>query len=138
MTKRIFTPQAIKQLQANRNVKGCTPKSITYHEHFKHQALRDYQEEYHTPQEIFIHAGFDLDVIGAEVPKQCLARWKRSGTGDKRGRRKKQVFTSKDAEIAYLRAENSFLKQLRAKRAEQYSRRKKSTRSLKNSPNNIQ
>lgn len=118
MTKRIFTPQELKQLQSNRNVEQCTLRSITYHQAFKQQALREYQEAYRTPQEIFIGAGFDLKIIGTETPKQCIARWKRDGTGGKRGRKKKQVFNSQEAEIAYLRAENAFLKQLRAKRAE--------------------
>lgn len=136
MTKRIFTPQELSQLQANRNVEACTPKSITYHHEFKQQALREYQEAYQTPQEIFINAGFDMKVIGTEVPKQCLARWKRNGVTGKRGRKKGlgRTFPSLEAQVAYLKRENSFLKQLRAKRAEQYSSRKKNMHSLKNLP----
>lgn len=140
MTKRIFTSQELKQLQASPHVERCTPKSITYHHTFKQRALREYQEAYRTPQEIFIGAGFDLAVIGSQTPKQCLARWKRSGTTGKRGRKKGsgRTFPSLEAQVAYLRAENAFLKQLRAKRAEQYSSRKKNISSLKNSPRDIQ
>jgi hypothetical protein len=140
MTKRIFTNQEIKQLQTNPNVERCTGKSITYQQAFKEQALRSYQEAYRTPQEIFVSAGFDLAVIGSKVPKQCLARWKRCGTEGRRGRKKGSgcSFPSLEAQVAYLRAENAFLKHLRAQRAEQYSSRKKNMNSSKNSQENIQ
>lgn len=128
MSKRIFNQQEIKIIKMNPNVQSCTSKSITYRTSFKSYALEAYVNDFRNAREIFETAGFDLDIIGHDRPHQCIARWKRDGTEGRRGRSKKKVFPSLEAELAYVKAENAFLKQLRAKRAEQYSSRKKNTR----------
>ncbi len=129
MSTRIFTPSVQQQLRNNPNVASCTAKSITYTKEFKEYALYAYQTEYRNAKEIFVSSGFDLDVIGHDIPHQCIARWQRYGIAGTRGRPKQVVFTTLEAELAYLKAENAFLKQLRAQRAEKYSSRNNNTRS---------
>lgn len=122
MSKRIFTDEQVKQLRSNSNVSACSSKSITYSEEFKLKALIQYKEGL-TSREIFTLAGFDLDVVGKEIPKECLYRWRRR-TGKRSGRPKTRGVTKEDkikrleAQVAYLKAENSFLAHLRARRAE--------------------
>ena len=128
MKKRIFTKQQQDYLRSLNAVASCTANSITYTKEFKEYALHAYLTDYRNIKEIFESVGFNLDIIGHDRPHQCVSRWKRDGIEDTRGRTKKQVFPSLEAELAYVKAENAFLKQLRAKRAEQYSRRNRSTR----------
>ena len=127
MSKRIFTTQQQEELRKNIHVLSCTEKSISYHPDFKKKVLHAYIKEYRNAREIFESEGFDLDMIGKDIPHQCIARWKRDGVNGKRGRLKKQVFPSLEAENAYLKAQNHFLLQLRAKRAERHSGRKRNT-----------
>lgn len=122
MSKRIFTNEQVEQIQRNSNVSACSHKSITYSEDFKLKALAQYKEGL-TSREIFTLAGFDVEMIGKKTPKGCLRRWRRS-TGKRGGRPKTRGVTEEDkikrleAQVAYLKAENSFLAHLRAKRAE--------------------
>ena len=116
MAKRIFNKREREELERNRNVVSCSSKYISYTRAFKEYALHAYEHEYRNAREIFETADFDLKVIGKDIPHQCISRWKRNGIDGKKGRRKKKVFPSLEAEIAYLKAENRFLKQLRAKR----------------------
>ena len=125
MSHRIFTQNQQEKLQKNPNVLSCSSKSISYHQKFKQQAVHAYVKEYRNTREIFETAGFNLDILGKDIPHQCISRWKRDGITGKRGRNKKRVFPSLEAELAYLKAENTHLKQLRVARAEQYSDRKK-------------
>lgn len=127
MSHRIFTHSQQEELQKNLHVRSCSAQSISYHQKFKKEVLHAYQNEYRNAREIFETAGFNLDIIGKDIPHQCISRWKRDGIEGKRGRTKKLVFPSLEAELAYVKAENIHLKQLRAKRAEQYSSRKKNT-----------
>jgi transposase len=128
MSKRIFSPKEQELLRSNPNVKRCSEKSITYATEFKERAVRQYEAGF-TTIEIFKTAGFDLNLIGKKQPKGCLRRWRIQGCGDKRGthrgaRKKNERNTETDrlkwleAEVKYLKAENAFLAQLRAKRAE--------------------
>ena len=109
-------------------------------------AVKQYNEEGLTSREIFRQAGFDLNMVGRDTPKSCLKRWNRTykkkglvglqtetrgGGGGRRPKTKKMTGQDRieylEAEVAYLRAENDFLIELRAKRAEQNSGRKKNT-----------
>jgi len=117
MTKRILTEKQIEQLEQNPSVERCSPKSITYHPDFKAKALDAYVRDYRSVREIFESAGFDLGVIGKNTPKECISRWKKNGITGKRGG-VKRVFPTLEAQVAYLKAENAFLRKLRAKRAE--------------------
>ena len=128
MSKRIFNSEEQEQLRSNLNVKRCSEKSITYTTVFKEHAVQQYEAGL-TSTEIFKAAGFDLNLIGKKQPKYCLRRWREFGCDDKRGmhrgaRKKDKHNTETDrlkwleAEVKYLKAENAFLAQLRAKRAE--------------------
>lgn len=143
MSKRIFTREQIETLSRNENVRKCSERSISFNKEFKINAIRRYQAGL-TCIEVFAEAGFDIRIIGKSSPEDCLKRWKKTyrlkgesglrietrGRGG--GRPKKVVDTTPadkikrlEAEVAYLKAENDFLTQLRAKRAERYSGRNK-------------
>lgn len=136
MSKRRFTPGQISELLKNKNVVKCSPKAITYSKDFKLIAVKQYDEEGKTSTEIFREAGFDRRVVGEDTAKQRVGDWARifrtkgilgltkETRGRGGGRPKTKGLTDADKmkrmaiEIAYLKAENSFLDALRAKRAE--------------------
>lgn len=137
MSKRIFTGEQIEQLLSNENVVRVG-KTIVYNKDFKIKAVKLYNEQGLPSNEIFRQAGFDLNVIGKQKPKDCLKNWKEAyklrgedglkletrGSGGGGGRFKTKNLTGSEkikcleAEVAYLKAENDFLAKLRAKRAE--------------------
>lgn len=137
MSKRIFTREQLEQLSNNENVVRVG-KTIVYSKDFKIKAVKLYHEQGLTSSEIFRQAGFNLNVIGKQKPKDCLMNWKRTyrlkgeaglkietrGKGKGGGRFKTKNLTDAEkikwleAENAYLKAENDFLAKLRAKRAE--------------------
>jgi transposase len=125
MSKRIFSSEEQELLRNNGNVQSCSEKSITYTTVFKEYAVHQYEAGL-TSTEIFEQAGFDLNLIGKQQPKECLRRWRTKGCGDLRGKHNKEraIRTETDrlkwleAEVKYLKAENAFLAKLRAKRAE--------------------
>ena len=127
MSKRSFSSEEQQRLRSNQNVQRCSEKAITYTTAFKQQAVKQYEEGL-TATEIFKEAGFDLNLIGKKQPKFCLRRWRTKGCGDQRGQHKSQKKSNPntetdrlkylEAEVKYLKAENAFLAQLRAKRAE--------------------
>ena len=145
MSKIIFNGKQIKNLLENPNVLRCSNKSITYSRDFKINAVELYKQGLN-PQEIFVRAGFDLNIIGRGKPKNCLRRWNKvfkekglSGLSEARGRKsrgrpKRKNLTDKEKikelelEIAYLKKERDFLAELRAKRAESNSGLSKNSR----------
>lgn len=136
MSKRIFTKDQVEALLQNPNVAGCSEKSISYRKDFKILAVRKYLEGL-PALEIFRQALFDIAMIGGrKIPNDCLRRWRNSfrergemglrtdGRGKhKSGGRPKKLenLTDKEkmkrleAEVAYLKEENSFLAKLRKK-----------------------
>jgi transposase len=131
MEKIIYSPEQLKALRDNPNVAKCSNKSITYSKEFKLKAIRQYYEEGLGPNEIFAQAGFNLSVIGRKKPKSCLRDWRsiyktkgqkellKENRGKSGGRRLK-IQESDDpeylkAKIAYLEAENDFLRKLKTK-----------------------
>jgi len=129
--KNMFTQKDINKLQGNIYVSKCSSKSITYSKDFKLFAISKYYEDGYSPNMIFKEAGFDLNIIGKDKPKDCLARWRKicktkgeqELLKEKRGKtkhEKRAKFKSKDeeieylkAKIAYINAENDFLAKLR-------------------------
>ena len=127
----MFNQEQIKELLSNENVVRCSSTSITYSEEFKVLAISQYLEEGSSPNIIFVEAGFNVNIIGKNKPKDCLARWRRvmnkrglEGLAENRskfgGRKAKLQFKNKDkkieyleTKIAYLKAENDFLAKLR-------------------------
>jgi len=137
MSKRIFTREQVEELLNNENVVRVG-KTIVYNKDFKIKAVKLYEEHGLTSNEIFRQAGFDLNVIGKQKPKDCLMSWKRAyrlkgedglkietrGKGGGGGRFKTKNLSDSEkikwleAENAYLKAENDFLAKLRALRGE--------------------
>ncbi len=132
MSKRLFTPMQIRVLESNPNVAQVSEKAITYKPEFKVQAVESYKDG-HTPMQIFLEAGFDIAIIGAETPKKGLKRWRRTydlyGEEGLRMERRGKASTGRpsskelsieeklkraEAKIKLLEAENEFLKKLEA------------------------
>lgn len=136
MVKKKYTEEQRKALLSNKNVAKLGQGVITYTVEFKVKAVKQYQQEYLKPHEIFREAGFDIEMIGKNKPKNCLERWNKTykeqgvngllehkAGGRPKGSKKK---TDKDKikrlelEVKYLKAENHFLAELRAKRKKAY------------------
>jgi transposase len=134
--KHRFTIDQQESLRSNEHVLKCSVTSITYNPAFKRIAVHRYQEGC-SPKEIFREAGFDLDLIGRDKPKGLIKAWiaidQKEGvlafTQEKRGRnsrgRPKTIGLTQaeqiqrlETEVAYLKAENSFLAKLRAAQME--------------------
>jgi transposase-like protein len=132
-----FTNKEVLELQKNPNVVKCSQKAITYSKDFKLRAVKQYMEENLSCPEIFRLAGFDINALGRKIPNDRVSDWKyiyrtygeiglrtdrrgRSSSGRPRTSTlsEKEKLERLEAEVAYLKAENDFLKQLRAKRAE--------------------
>ena len=134
MSKRNLKEEEIAVLLKNKNVANCSSKSITYSKEFKVLAVKQYKEGL-SSRKIFELAGFDLGIIGKDTPFDRIKDWNRvvrkkgeaslfseaRGRGSP-GRPKSKGLTDKErmeyleAKVAYLKAENEFLTQLRKKR----------------------
>ena len=135
MSKRRLTEEQINEISKNKNVARCSDKAISYNKDFKIRAVKLYQENGMPANQIFKEAGFNLDVIGREVPKDLLYDWTRifktkgadgllieaRGKGKGGGRPKSKWLTKKEqikyleTQVAYLKAENDFLAKPRKK-----------------------
>lgn len=132
MNRTLFTEENMKNLAANPHVQQVSETNITYKPEFKIAAVKAYEEGL-TPVEIFIQAGFDLDVIGHQKPKHSLKRWRETfakygeaGLAEERrgkgstGRRPAGELSVEEelqramAKIKLLQAEVDFLKKLEA------------------------
>lgn len=139
MSKRLFTKEQIDILLKNKYVVKCSPKSIGYSHDFKVWAINQWDSGL-PASDIFKQAEFDLKIIGEDVPKQCLGRWRtiykikgvQGLRSDGRGKTKglncgrPKIKNISDAEkirrleatVAYLKAEKNFLVKLRSGKAE--------------------
>jgi transposase-like protein len=136
-----FSESQIRQIEVNANVLHVSERSITYQPSFKLAAVKAYLEG-KGPADIFKEAGFNLEIIGRDIPNGCLKRWRktfasqgetglleeRRGKGSP-GRPVMEVSVEKrlaqaEARIKLLEAENDFLKKLEAleKQAQQNKR----------------
>ena len=130
MNRSLYSAEQIKALLGNPNVAKCSDRAITYRKEFKIMAVKEYYQQGVGPNSIFLKAGFDLNVLGRDKPKNCLKLWRKvykakgeqglniENRGRMGGRRKADK--SADVEylktkIAYLEAENTFLKGLKTK-----------------------
>lgn len=128
--KKVFTESEMQQLEANPHVYSVTKNAITYTPSFKLAAVNAYLQG-HTPQNIFIEAGFDLSIIDPRKPRKCLQRWRNvfviDGEAGLRTERRGTASTGhkadealsleeklkrSEAKIKYLELENDFLKKL--------------------------
>jgi hypothetical protein len=115
MSRRTYSEEEQAQLRTNQHVASVTARRIVYAETFKRHALTAYQSGI-SPSEIFMHAGFNMRIIGIGQPKECLKRWRR--ISERVSHTEIDRLKWLEAEVKYLKAENAFLAQLRAKRAE--------------------
>ena len=127
-----FTEEQMRKLEQNPNVHHVSESTITYTSAFKLEALKAYKQG-QTPSEIFVRAGFDLNVIGHKKPKHSLKRWRdtfelygeeglaaeRRGKGST-GRKPAGQFSAEEelrrakAQIKLLKAQVDMLKKLEA------------------------
>jgi transposase len=127
-----FTPSQIILLKKNINVRHVSDCSITYEPLFKVTAVKAYKEG-KPPMDIFLEAGFDMQIIGSKQPKHCLKRWRktyeahgkaglleeRRGKGSVGRNPSKEISTDEklkraEVRIKFLEAEVDFLKKLDA------------------------
>ncbi len=125
-----------KRLLLNRFVEKITDSHVYFTSEFKIMAVKA-NENGKRPKDIFHEAGIDTSIFNDDFPKKSVSRWrkifqdegelglKQEKRGKKStGRPKNQKFKSLEAELAYLRLENDFLKKLHALAA---SKEKKNT-----------
>jgi transposase len=126
-----FNENQLHQIENNTNVLHVSDRSIAYQPAFKLAAVKSYHEG-KTPLEIFVEAGFNVDIIGRENPNRCLKRWRRTYDSqgkdglmdDQRGKGSTgrpvsnlsfdKKLEQAEARIKFLEAENDFLKKLEA------------------------
>jgi hypothetical protein len=126
-----FSENEILQIESNANVLHVAERSIAYQPTFKLAAVLSYQEG-KKPTEIFLEAGFNIEIIGRKNPLQCLKRWRKiyAAQGeaglmeDQRGKGStgrpaldltvEKKLEQAEARIKLLEAENDFLKKLEA------------------------
>lgn len=123
MSKHQKTTEEIIYLSSNKNILSSTSKYITYIPDFINQVLSLKKEGLSTKQ-IFIDS--DLEILSHDKTylKDLVKGWKhKEKLGKlflKKGRPRKENIDNSNLElrIAYLEKENTFLRELRAKRAE--------------------
>jgi transposase len=116
-----FTSKQRKYLESNKYVERVSDNNVQYTPEFKKMAIRLYNQG-EPPIKIWERAGFDTSIFLRNYFRKALLRWRikaqadgeKSLEEDKRGRPRVKKFNSVEEELAYLRAENEFLKELRA------------------------
>ena len=145
----IFTSEQIVKLEKNPCVWRVSRRMIHYTYEFKKRALDLYAEGI-KPDDIWKQAGFDVSIWKKNYCMYTIKDWRRlvkrggweslttpSGVQADGGYRKAKSPEADrvrrlELQVKYLEAENSFLAQLRAKRAESNSGRNKNINSSGN------
>ena len=126
----IFSESDRNRLQSNPWIKKVTDNHIVFTSEFKLQAV-ELNLEGHFPINIFKQFKIDISLLRQEYPAKCLERWKKlylekgksafleETRGKKSKGRPKKNFDTNDTNsllerLAYLEAENDFLKKLHA------------------------
>lgn len=126
-----YTDEQRKLIEQNDNVVKCGVTGVTFKREFKIKAL-DLYKEGKTATQIFRESGFDLQIVGKNFAKNNLKLWKTivrkkgeqallkpkigGGRPRKIQRGDQEELKYLRAQIEYLKAENSFLAKLRAKK----------------------
>ena len=132
MSKIIFNEHQRRLLEANPNVASVSDRAIQYTAEIKIHAVKENLTG-KGPVQIFIEAGFDLEMIGQKKAQSSLDRWRktyktygeagfleeRRGKGSTGRPTSKQLSPEKklekaEARIKYLEAELELLKKLEA------------------------
>lgn len=125
----MFSDKDRRSLESNPMVQSVGPNQVQFTAKFKLKAIQLHAEGLR-PSTIFLKLGVDPNLFLENYPKKCIARWKKivEAHGEKgfeqerrgksaTGRPKKAELKDEKAllaRIAYLEAENDFLKKLRA------------------------
>ncbi|WP_412030656.1 IS3 family transposase [Anaerosalibacter bizertensis] len=126
MSNKLFSDEEIDVLSKNKYVKSVSKRGITYTDDFKTLFIAEYNKGY-LPTQIFIDAGFDVNILGNHRIYSASKRWRKSyresGELGLRDTRKfnsgrplsrelsvEEIIAKKDAEIAYWKAEAELLK----------------------------
>lgn len=113
MKKREFTEEEREKLSNNPVVYSAGKVSVYYTDAFKQIALKEYLKG-KSARQIFIDAGIDLDMIGPENAVLNLSEWRRNAKMAPMHKERYQNLKKAYDKIAYLEAENDFLKKLKA------------------------
>jgi len=142
----IFSGEDFAKLRQNPCVFNCTERSINYTYEFKKRALELYAEGV-SAKEVWRRAGFDVSKWKKHYFRLTIRDWRRvversglegltrhGGIQFDRGPREETSDKLKrlELQVRYLQAENDFLAELRAKRAESNSGRARNTGSSEN------
>lgn len=128
MSKKLFTKQQQAQLKLNPYVKNVSSKAITYTDEFKEFFIGEYDKG-KFPSEIFLEAGFDIEVIGSTRIHKASDRWRTaykehgltgledarkqaSGRPLERELSLEEKYARLEAKMKLLEAENELLKKL--------------------------
>lgn len=77
MSKILFSPEQIQQLQKNPYVQKASERAITYTDAFKRKFIDEYLTG-NTPRQIFKKYGFDEEMIGIKRIEQSAFRWRKA------------------------------------------------------------
>lgn len=117
----VVTEENRSRLQKNPNVSSVTLSNIRYTPNFMKSALEQYKAGV-IGRLIWEKAGFESDDFLNDYFRKVLKRWESQSlkagdsdwTSESRGKNKQTTFSSLKEELEYLRAENRFLKEVRA------------------------
>lgn len=120
MNKETYTDNQIKILSKNKNIAHIGSFKVRYADAFKKSAIKQYNAGL-SAVEIFQNAGIDLDIIGKRAPNRLMNQWRtalrvnldKDKSPLERPNNSLEMLRS---QVAYLKAENHFLAQLRAKK----------------------
>ena len=122
MSGQKFKEEEIQRLNELPCIEKATDKLLIFKQSFKREAVEKRKEGY-TANQIFTEAGIDISKYAPKYFHHLLKRWRHENLSDdvKRGRPKKTVkginemsLDELKARVAYLEAENDFLKKLKA------------------------
>lgn len=120
MKKNTYTKDQIKKLSKNKCIARCSDTKIRYANNFKQSALKQYNAGL-SAVEIFQDAGIDLNIIGKRAPNRLMNQWRTALRVDLEKdksplERPNNSLEMLRSQVAYLKAENHFLAQLRDKK----------------------
>jgi transposase-like protein len=120
MNKKKYTHDQIKKLSKNKNIARCGNTKVRYSKEFKQAAIKQYNKGL-SAIEIFQNAGIDLTIIGKYAPNKLMNQWRTAlrVNLDKDSSPLDKLHNNLEmlrSQVAYLKAENHFLAQLRAKK----------------------
>lgn len=117
----------LSKYRSNPHIDKVSESNIQFTTEFKIKSIKQYQSG-QSPVDIFIEAGIDLSDFNRNYASKTVRRWvaaaeeyglkninkERRGVGSSGRPSSGKKFKSLEEEIVYLRAENDFLKKIRA------------------------